>query len=98
VEASVAITASELKRKGVSIIERLLRMEDEVVISVSGKPRYVVIDLTRYDDLCECEIAAAWAQMREDVAAGRYTCQGADTHVARVKDELTNRRLGFVKV
>lgn len=48
-------------------------MEDEVVISVSGKPRYVVIDLTRYDDLCECEIAAAWAQMREDVAAGRYT-------------------------
>jgi len=36
----VAITASELKRKGVSIIERLLRMEDEVVISVSGKPRY----------------------------------------------------------
>ena len=93
----MAITASELKRKGVSIIERLLRMEDEVVISVSGKPRYVVIDLTRYDDLCEREIAAAWTQMREDVAAGRYTCQGADTHVARVKDELTNRRLVFTE-
>lgn len=79
----MAITASDLKRKGVSIIERLLRIEDEVVISVSGKPRYVVIDLTRYDNLCECEIATAWAQMREDVATGRYRCEGTDAHIAR---------------
>jgi hypothetical protein len=37
--------------------------------------------------------ASELKQMREDVAAGRYTCQGADAHVARVKDELTNRPL-----
>lgn len=77
----MAITTSELKRKGVSIIEYLLRIEDEVVMSVRGKPRYVVIDHTRYDDLRECEITAAWAQMREDVATGRDRCEGADAHI-----------------
>jgi prevent-host-death family protein len=84
------VTANDLKTKGISDIERALQEEQEVVISVRGKPRYVVMDLTHYDYLRECEIAAAWAQTREDVAAGRYRRESADAHVARIKDELAN--------
>ncbi len=84
------VTANDLKTKGVSDIERALQDAQEVVISVRGKPRYVVMDIAHYDFLRECEIAAAWAQTREDVAAGRYRQEGADEHMARVRDELTD--------
>jgi hypothetical protein len=84
------VTANDLKTKGISDIERLLQEAQEVVISVRGKPRYVVMDIARYDFLRECEIAAAWAQTREDMAAGRYRREGADAHSARVKDQLAD--------
>jgi prevent-host-death family protein len=81
------VTANDLKTKGISDIERALQEAQEVVISVRGKPRYVVMDIAHYDFLRECEIAAAWAQTREDVAAGRYRRESADGHIARVKGE-----------
>jgi prevent-host-death family protein len=84
------VTANDLKTKGISDIERILQDTQEVVISVRGKPRYVVMDLAHYDYLRECEIAAAWAETREDVAAGRYQREGADAHMARIKGKLTD--------
>ena len=59
------ITANDLKTKGISDIEHILQDAQEVVISVRGKPRYVVMDVTRYDVLRECEIVAAWAQTQK---------------------------------
>jgi len=84
----VVVTANDLKTKGISDIERLLQSEQEVVISVRGKSRYVVMDIAHYDFLRECEIAAAWQQAREDMAAGRFRRESADAHMARVRDEL----------
>jgi prevent-host-death family protein len=84
------VTANDLKTKGISDIERLLRENQEVVISVRGKPSYVVMDIAHYDHLRECEIAAAWTQVREDVAAGRYRRESADAHLDRVKGELAD--------
>jgi prevent-host-death family protein len=84
------VTANDLKTKGVSDIERLLQEAQEVVISVRGKPRYVVMDIAHYDFLHECEIAAAWAQTRADLAAGRYRRESADAHLARVRGELAD--------
>jgi hypothetical protein len=78
--------ANDLRSKGVSDIERILQEAEEVVISVRGKPRYVVMDITRHDYLRECEISAAWAQTREDLAAGRCRQEGADAHLARTKE------------
>lgn len=84
------VTANDLKTKGVSDIERMLQEAQEVVISVRGKPRYVVMDIAHYDFLRECEIAAAWAQTRADMEAGRYRRESADTHVARIENELAD--------
>ena len=86
----IVVTANDLKTKGISDIERLLESEQEVVISVRGKSRYVVMDIAHYDFLRECEIAAAWQQAREDVEAGRFRRESADTHMARVNAELTD--------
>ena len=84
------LTANDLKTKGVSDLERLLQDASEVVISVRGKPRYVVMDIAHYDYLRECEIAAAWAQSRSDVEAGRFRREGSAAHRARVERELAD--------
>ncbi len=84
------LTANDLKTKGVSDIERMLQDSQEVVISVRGKPRYVVMDIAHYDFLRECEIAAAWAQTSADVSAGRFRRESADAHRARIEGELTD--------
>lgn len=84
------LTANDLKTKGVSDIERLLQDAQEVIISVRGTPRYVVMDIARYDFLRECELLAAWAQTRADLAAGHYRRENADAHLARLQDELSD--------
>jgi hypothetical protein len=82
----VIVTANDLKTKGISDIEHILESEQEVVISVRGKSRYVMMDIAHYEFLRECEILAAWQQTREDVAAGRVRRESADAHMARVKE------------
>lgn len=86
------VTANDLKTKGISDIERILQDQQEVVISVRGKPRYVVMDIAHYDFLRECETAMAWSQARDDMAAGRFRRESADEHIAAIKgahpDEL----------
>jgi len=84
------VTANDLKTKGISDIERILQGAQEVMISVRGKPRYVVMDIAHYDHLRECEIAAAWAQAREDAAAGRARRETADEHMARIRGGLAD--------
>ena len=84
------ITANELKTKGIASIEQLLQDAQEVIISVRGKPRYVVMDIAHFDYLRECELEAAWAESRADVAAGRYRRESAEDHIARLSAELND--------
>lgn len=84
------LTANDLKVKGVTGIEELLQNEQEVVISVRGKPRYVVMDIAQYELLRERELEAAWFQSREDVTAGRYRQESAQEHLSRVQAELSD--------
>ena len=84
------ITANELKTKGIASIEQLLQDAQEVIISVRGKPRYVVMNIAHFDYLRERELVAAWAESRADVAAGRYRRESAEDHIARLKAELND--------
>ena len=43
-----SLTANELKTKGVSALEARLQADEEVVISVRGQDRYVVMDIDKY--------------------------------------------------
>lgn len=79
------ISANDLKTKGVSAIEASLENQPEAVISVRGKDRFVVMDIAHYHYLRECELEAALAETRADVAAGRAKKQSAKAHVAALE-------------
>lgn len=79
------ITANELKTKGVSVLEAALAERDEAVISVRGRPRYVVMEVDRYERLREAEILAAWQNARAAIKKGDYLTETAEKHIARLK-------------
>lgn len=82
------ITANDLKTKGVSALETALEDQDEAIISVRGKPRFVVMDIEHYEQLREAEILAAWQEAREAVDKGDYVVETAEEHIARLQREL----------
>ena len=78
------LTANELKTGGVSAIEKALSGSSEVMVSVRGKQRYVVMELAQYQYLRECELEAALAESRADQAAGRVIRESPEAHIARL--------------
>lgn len=79
-----SISADDLKTKGVSAIEAELAHQTKAIISVSGKDRFVVMDIAHYHYLRECELEAALAEMRADLATGRFVKESAAEHLARL--------------
>lgn len=78
------LTANELKTGGISILEDCLKHGDEVVISVRGQQRYVVMDIEKYNQLRELELATAAKEVKTDYAAGRYNTESAAEHIQRI--------------
>jgi hypothetical protein len=83
-----AITANDLKTKGVSAIEGALKDRAEAIVSVRGKDRFVVMEIAQYHYLRECELEAALAQSKADLEAGRYEKLSADEHLKKIKKAL----------
>jgi len=81
------ITANDLKIKGVSALEAALDEDHEALISVRGKPRFVVMDIAHYDRLREAEIFAAWQEARAAQTQGDYITETAEKHIARLQKE-----------
>ena len=79
------LTANDLKTKGVAAIEAVLADRPEAIVSVRGKDRYVVMEIAQYHYLRECELEAALAETRDDIAAGRFVRESPAAHVKRVK-------------
>ncbi|MGA7750641.1 MAG: type II toxin-antitoxin system Phd/YefM family antitoxin [Gallionella sp.] len=79
------LTANDLKTKGVAAIEAVLAERPEAIVSVRGKERFVVMGIAQYHYLRECELEAALAETRADIAAGRFTKESPAAHVKRVK-------------
>lgn len=79
------LTANDLKTRGVAAIESSLAESSEAIVSVRGKERFVVMDIAQYHYLRECELEAALAETRADLAAGRFVQESAEQHVARLK-------------
>lgn len=81
------ISANDLKTRGVSIIQRALERDSEVLISVRGKDRYVVMDLEEFNRLRVCELEAALYETRQQIAAGDFIEESVEEHMARIKAE-----------
>lgn len=78
------LNANDLKTRGVAAIEAALAEQPEVIVSVRGKERFVVMDIAHYHYLRECELANALAESRADLAAGRYVQESPEAHLARL--------------
>lgn len=78
------ISANDLKTKGISAIEFALSSAPEAIVSVRGKDKFVVMNMAQYHYLRECELDAALAQTRADLAAGRMVQESAEAHLARL--------------
>ncbi len=81
------ITANDLKTRGISALETALDKDTEAVISVRGKPRYVVMDIEHYERLREAEIFSAWQEARAAETRGDYLIETAGEHIARLQKD-----------
>ncbi len=78
------ISANDLKTKGISAIELALSDASEAIISVRGKDRFVVMDVAQYEYLRGCELDAALAETRADLAAGQVVQESPQAHLDRL--------------
>ncbi len=81
------ISANDLKTKGVAAIEAMLADHSEAIVSVRGKDKFVVMEIAQYNYLRECELEAALAETRADLAAGRLLQESAEAHVSRLSKQ-----------
>ncbi|VEN73970.1 Antitoxin [Candidatus Desulfarcum epimagneticum] len=80
------ITANQLKTKGVSAIESHLDDQRELVITVRGKEKFVIMNMRHYHYLRECELEAALHETRADYESGKFVSESVEKHVKRVTD------------
>ena len=78
------ISANDLKTKGISAIESALSTAPEAIVSVRGKDKFVVMSMAQYHYLRECELDAALAQTRANLAVGRMVQESPEAHLARL--------------
>ncbi len=84
----MTIPANELKTKGISAIDNLLKEESEAIITVRGEQKYVVLDMDRYNFLRECELEAALAEAKKELKEGRYIAESVDDHIKRITNDI----------
>jgi PHD/YefM family antitoxin component YafN of YafNO toxin-antitoxin module len=67
------VPAQEIKRRGISVVDEILK-EGAVYVIKNNQPQYVVLSEDRYQELLAAENEAYMARVRaslEDVKAGR---------------------------
>ena len=80
-----AVVANDLKTKGIKAIEEALLDQLEAPVSVRGRVRYVVMSQEQYQYFRECELEAAIAESKADLAGGRFVKETVAQHIKRLK-------------
>jgi len=73
------INANDLKKHGITSCSA-----DETLITVRGRPAFVVLTLERYESLSMADLSFAVAEAQADYEAGRYVVESAEEHVKRI--------------
>lgn len=84
----MTIMANELKTRGVTALDEALQNDEEVIISVRGKSKYVVMNLEHYNYLRECELEAALIQTHYEIAEGKASVMTADEHIKALRNDV----------
>jgi prevent-host-death family protein len=78
------ITANELKTKGVSILNEETSDGNEVIVTVRGKNKFVILPIEKYNYLRECELEAALLEAKRDIKEGRFIKEPVEKHIKRI--------------
>ncbi len=82
-----SVTANELKVKGVSILEQITAEKNEAIITVRGKSKFVVLTMSEYNHLRECELEAALLESKRDIEQNRFNSGSVSDHLKRIRNE-----------
>ena len=85
----ISLTANELKRGGVSALEKAMRSDNthQVSIDVRGKPKYMVLDINEYNAYREYELDKAIKEAESDYAGDKYdTVNDFDSLAAELRN------------
>ena len=82
------ITANELKKRGVSLLSDVIDKNEETIITVRGKSKYVVVGMEKYNQYREYELDAAIAETRKDIKEGNFVIESVDEHIKRLKKKI----------
>lgn len=78
------VVANDLKTKGVAAIDHALKHDQEAVVTVRGKAKYVAISLDRYNQFREYELECSLREVQEDVKNGNFVQMSASEHIANL--------------
>ncbi|HCX97182.1 MAG TPA: prevent-host-death protein [Spirochaetaceae bacterium] len=81
---AILVSANDLKVKGIRAIEENSSNDREVIITVRGKEKYVILPIETYNQLREYELDAAILKAQKDYAEGRYHTGTIEEHLQRV--------------
>ncbi|MBM3699757.1 MAG: prevent-host-death protein [Actinobacteria bacterium] len=79
-----SVTANELKTKGLAALDSAISGNNEAVITVRGKSKYIVLPFERYNHFRECELESALQESRNDMLKGRYIEETVEQHIKRI--------------
>ncbi len=78
------ITANELKIKGISAIENAVKNNNEAVITVRGKQKFIIISVESYNQLREKELEIAVMEAKGDLESGKFFIESVQDHIKRL--------------
>ena len=84
----VYVSAGDLKKRGVSLLDDIVEEQGGAIITVRGKSKYVVMDMKAYNRFREHELEAALAETKRDLAEGNFVEESVEDHIKRIRDEL----------
>jgi PHD/YefM family antitoxin component YafN of YafNO toxin-antitoxin module len=81
----MTIALSQLRE---NLLDKLFQKYDELVVSVRGKKKFVVMDIERYNELRIKELENSYREVMEDYEKGNYSVVSAKEHLEKLKREL----------
>ena len=78
------VTANEIKTKGISFIEKLIKKYNEIFITVRGKKKFVVLTIADYERLKEAELEKIIKDAENDYKSGKIIKETAEEHFKRL--------------
>jgi len=81
------LTANELKQKGAKALRNATSDNNEAIITIRGKSKYVVLPISLYNRLRENELEIALIESKKDVEGGKFIEESVEEHIKRITSE-----------